>query len=450
MTTAAHPLAEPLRAMLPAYLPRQRWYSGPAELDAGEVGGVEVRELWSDGGARSLYQVVVQAAGARYQLVVGQRPAGEPAEFLHGHELAVMGAFGDRYLYDGTLDPELARELLPLVAGGERADHVRPVTAEQSNTSLVFDDRVILKVFRRLHEGRNPDVEVTTALAGAGFTHVARPVGSWRAGDTDLAFAQEFLAGGTEGWKLALTSLRDFYDSDVDDPAEAGGDFSLEANHLGRVTAQLHRSLGEAFGVEAVTAAEWRELVESVARRLEAFVAPAAGAENPLGPDDVASVTLRLRRVQRPGPSLRVHGDYHLGQVMRTDGGWYVLDFEGEPARPLGERERRASPCKDVAGMLRSFDYAARFALAERGATPELEDLAATWVEHNRAAFLEGYGGEAGVQALLPPAGARDDVLGAYELDKALYELDYERAYRPAWEPIPATAIRRITRRLGG
>ncbi|MHB8506543.1 MAG: phosphotransferase, partial [Acidimicrobiales bacterium] len=355
-----------------------------------------------------------------------------------------------RYLYDATVDPELAMELLAIVTGGaEAATRVRPVGAEQSNTSLVYDDRIILKVFRRLVAGRNPDVAVTTALHRVGFTHVARPYGVWQRSGYDLGFAQEFLAGGAEGWALALTSLRDFYDSGLEDPEAAGGDFSMEARRLGAVTAQLHLAMADAFGVDRdrLASGRYELLVRSVRERLDRVAAEAS-----LLPERVGAAVGRLAGVARPGPAVRVHGDFHLGQVMRADGGWYVLDFEGEPARPVEERLEPTSPFKDVAGMLRSLDYAARFALQERGVSDVegLSGAAGAWANHNGEAFLAGYLDEDGVDALLAPEADREAVLAAFELDKALYELDYERAYRPAWEPIPLAALARITDRLAG
>jgi maltokinase len=148
------------------------------------------------------------------------------------------------------------------------------------------------------------------------------------------------------------------------------------------------------------------------------------------------------------GPAIRVHGDYHLGQVMRTDTGWYVLDFEGEPARPLAERIARTSPMKDVTGMLRSFDYAARWVLLERDAVDaeRLHVRAEAWLALNCGAFLDGYLDTPGVEALLP--GDQDSyraVLEAFELDKAIYELEYERAYRPEWVDVPGSAVHRLT-----
>jgi len=462
--SAAADLGELLTPLLASHLPRQRWYSGPEALEAGQARIASTRRLWAGAdGASALHQVLVDVDGSRFQLLVGERPLGEVAEPLGGHDEAIIGTADGRSFFDATLDPELACELLGIVTGGgESASVVRPVSAEQSNTSLVFDDRTILKVFRRLQPGRNPDVEVTSRLAAAGFAHVARPVASWRDGDVDLAFAQEYLAGGTEGWALAMTSLRDYYRSVRPHPGEAGGDFSMEASRLGRVTAEMHVHLAEAFGVGEPAGGEWLTLVEDVARRLHAWVdAVPAGEPSGGGPggddraDRAGALLERLRSVDAPGPVVRVHGDLHLGQVMRADSGWYVLDFEGEPARPLEERARPASPLKDVAGMLRSFDYAARVALAEQGEDPGGGDLdgqaaAEAWVEHNSTAFLDGYLAGAGIAALLPAAGQFADVLAAYELDKALYELDYERAYRPSWVPIPAGAIARIVGRSGG
>lgn len=434
--------------LLRPYLGRQRWYAGSAEPAVDAVAVATVRILWTSADeTHTLWSLIVEAEGARYHVLLGERPGAE-GDFLSGRDDALLGALGSCYFYDATVDPEMTLRLLEVVTeGAETAERVRPVSVEQSNTSLVYDDRVIVKVFRRLAEGPNPDVVVTTALADAGFDHVAAPVASWRVDDTDLAFAQAFLAGGSEGWALALTSLRDFYNGDTDDPADAGGDFGGEASRLGAMTARMHLAMADAFGVEPdrLGNGAYAALIDDVARRLDAVVLT-------LGNDLAgAAVTLidRLRAVTDPGPALRVHGDYHLGQVMRTDTGWYVLDFEGEPARPVSERTEPASPAKDVTGMLRSFHYASRFALRELGGSerrnlvdPDLGGRARAWEDHNRKAFTDGYRSVAGVAALLPAGGAA--VMAAYELDKALYELDYERAYRPDWVDIPTEAVIRI------
>lgn len=439
-------LPEGVEELIGPYLGRQRWYAGSAEPPLVRV--VTVTVVWSsDDDSHRLWSVIAESEAASYQVLIGERPGGESADFLSGRDEAMLGVVGSCYFYDATVDPEMTLRLLERVTGGaEQAERVRPVSAEQSNTSLVYDDRIIVKVFRRLAPGPNPDVVVTTALAEAGFTHVASPLASWRSDDMDLAFAQEYLAGGSEGWALALTSLRDFYNGESEDPGQAGGDFAGEAARLGTMTAQMHLAMARAFGVEADRLGEgaYEALIDDVARRLE------SDAEL-LGNDLVVAarrVVERLRAVSEPGPALRVHGDYHLGQVMRTDAGWYVLDFEGEPARPVAERVAPASPAKDVSGMLRSFHYASRFALRERSDNDQadLSRRARAWEEHNREAFVDGYRSTRGINALLPQVPG--SVLAAYELDKALYELDYERAYRPDWVEIPSAAVRRIVAEL--
>ena len=431
---------------LPAYLAAQRWFAGSEPPPASEVHVERSRRLWAGGDDHELWQLLVSVGDATYQMVLGLRPAGEPAEFLHGHEHAVLGSAGGVYAYDAVWDSELARALLEVVSGGsEHADRARPMAAEQSNTSIVYDDRLILKLFRRLRPGPNPDVEVTTALAGAGFDHVATPLVRWRDDDLDLAFGQQFLVGATEGWALALTSLRDLYAStDSEFPADAGGDFAAEAGRLGRVTAEMHVALHRVFGAAApdVTRAGWDALVEGLAPRLER-------ASTRLDRDLVGTampMIERLRAVRDPGPAFRVHGDYHLGQVMRTDLGWYVLDFEGEPAKAVDERVAPASPLKDVTGMLRSFHYASRHALIERAVAEwaDMIPMARAWEVHNRQAFLEGYWDHPGVAELLPEPPASAAVMIAYELDKALYELDYELSHRPEWVSIPLDALERL------
>ena len=434
------PLPEGVSELLPGYLARQRWYGGSEPDDLRILDSDLLLALERE--THRLWWALVGAEGARWQLLLGERPKGEPAEFLQGREEAVLGLAGSAYYYDGTLDPTFDLVLLQLATGGaEEAERVRPAGVEQSNTSLVFDDRVILKVFRRLVEGPQPDVEVTSGLVDAGFDHVPRVLGVWRRGGDDLAVAQDFLVSGVEGWALALTSLRDLYASPEADPADAGGDFQAEASRLGQMTAAMHRALSAAFGVfrDPGRAGEWADAMAAGLHHLR--------DEDPQWRLHAGSVVDGLRQVSDPGAAIRVHGDFHLGQVMRTDSGWYVLDFEGEPARPLQERTRPTSPLKDVAGMLRSFHYAARVALREQAgdAAPGevLERQAAAWEGHNRRAFLRGYLGYPGVDELLPGDDrSRSAVMTAFELDKAIYELAYERSYRPDWIAIPRDAIR--------
>ncbi|CAA9209001.1 MAG: Maltokinase [uncultured Acidimicrobiales bacterium] len=423
-------MTEAFTDLLAPYLARQRWFAGGHPRS--------VRVIASETLDERLEWMIVDADGARYQLLVGFATPGEPPEFLHGHNDALLGAVDGRLAYDGLLDTELAKVVLGRVAPGQEATRVRPMGVEQSNTSLVLDDRLVLKVFRRLQEGTNPDVEVTAALTAVGFTSVAALVGTWTRDGIDLAVVQEYLASGVDGWALALASLRDYYGSEAENPADCGGDFAGEASRLGEVTARLHVSLADAFDTAAADPATWAAGME---RQLERV-----GSESAWAPP-ARELFAGLREMTSAGRAVRVHGDYHLGQVLRTDLGWYVLDFEGEPARPLVERQAPASPLKDVAGMLRSFHYASAVALHERGEEERhsLRHRGEAWERRNRAALLDGYFSVAGVAELLPPDPRNLDLaLRAWELDKAVYEVAYERDHRPDWVEIPELAIHRL------
>ncbi|HEX7276624.1 MAG TPA: phosphotransferase [Acidimicrobiales bacterium] len=434
------------------HLPRQRWYAGTEEPASVDVVATEVlRDSWP-----LLLRTLVAADGHCYQVLLGLRPDHEQLDFLRGHEDSVLGTVevdGEAATaYDATFDPDLGLHLYWHVTGGdESARRVRPIGVEQSNSSLVYDERVILKVFRRLLPGPNPEVEVTRALTEVGFPWVAEPLATetltLESGHGyDLALLQPFLAGAVDGWALALTSLRDLFGVhdtqsmpviDVSapppaaDPGQAGGDFAAEAHRLGETTAAMHIAMAEAFGQEDGDAGGWADDVEAQARRSLADIIPALDILDELRQADA-------------GPAIRTHGDYHLGQVMRTDAGWYVLDFEGEPDRPLEERQRRMSPLRDVAGMLRSLHYASAVALTERDGD-EFDQPAEAWEARNRQAFLDGYLPAAAKGGILPADQASvDAVLAAFELEKAVYELSYERAHRPDWEHIPRTALRRL------
>lgn len=425
------------------YLPHQRWF-GAKDRKVREVVIEEMEVLEKDWPvliSTECEVVIEDNTSERYHILVGLRPPGQPATFLEGKPDAVMGEFncdlGPAYGYDALRDPELCLRILDLaIPQDPPPQRVRPVGTEQTNSSLIFDDKVILKVFRKLSEGPNLDLEVTRALASVGFTHIAELVGEWSRKGTDLGILQRFLAGGAEGWALALTSLRDLFGSGGE-PAEAGGDFGAEAERLGEMTAQMHASLARAFGATTGDSDDWVDVMQAQLRRIQHPDLPS---------EQIDGVFEELRKVEDPGPSLRVHGDYHLGQVMRTDAGWFVLDFEGEPARPVEERRWPSSPLKDVAGMLRSLQYASRAALmAQEVSEPE---VAKGWEKRNRQAFLDGYVAVAYSNGILPSdTRSFDRVLKAYELDKAVYEVGYELAHRPDWVQIPLDAVSDL---LGG
>jgi maltokinase len=313
------------------------------------------------------------------------------------------------------------------------------LTGEQSNTSLVFGESAIFKVFRRVSPGPNPDLEVASALAQLGSSHIAEPFG-WvetriDGATTVLAILSRYLRAASDGWSLAATSVRDLYATEEGTrAAEAGGDFAGEAERLGAATAQVHRDLADAFGRSELEPEALRELAEQMYRRLDMAVAtvPELGRYA----DKVGDAYSALAKLIEPVPAQRVHGDYHLGQVMRTQTGWIVLDFEGEPASPLAQRRARSSPLRDVAGMLRSFDYAARHQLVTHPDVSGLAPRAAGWVRRNGDAFCAGYAAAGG----LDPA-ENSVLLRAMLLDKAVYEVIYEARNRPTWVPIPLESI---------
>ena len=446
-----------LAELLALWMPTQRWFAGKGlgvvrveieqvtELaDHGRLRLLHViaRVIYTDDGGGELYQmpmaVRTEPVSGRNHVLIGEAEEGE-----------IQG-----FVYDGLLDPAGHAVLLDHLRSGEQAGTIKfkalrtledvrgtPVTAEQSNTSIIYGDEYILKVFRQLAPGINPDLELTRTLADAGSSYVAAPLG-WiecplGGKDTTLAFLQEFLRTGTSGWLLALASIRDLYAEADLHPDEVGGDFASESERLGRATAQVHATLAETLQTRLGDAAEVRDLSQRLIGRLEAAmlaVPELAGQERAL-----RAVYGRL--AQRSGPIAlqRIHGDFHLGQTLRTETGWTLFDFEGEPARSLSDRRALSSPLQDVAGVLRSFDYAARSMLLERPYQPTLAYRADEWSERNRDAFCDGYMAVAG-------ADPRDEsvLLLSYELDKAVYEAVYDARHRPSWVPIPLGAIARM------
>jgi maltokinase len=437
-----------LEQLLAAWLPHQRWFGGKGRaIESLSIDSdTEVREglrhlvvgVWQDG-SRERYQVLL---GLREEL---------PENLQH----ALIGIFHDMYAYDALHDATCTTWLLEGMARDETRESLRlrrvPGTeidttprslvlgAEQSNTSLVYGESYICKLFRRLIPGVNPELEIVTALAARQAPHIARPYG-WVETDLDgtattLAITQEFLSVASDGWDLALTSVRDLYGSLPDIGAsEAGGDFAAEAERLGTATARVHVELAAAFPVDTVEPPEIRLMAEDLRRKLGRAVAEVPELRPHVGAIEGAIAT--LDELDGDMNVQRVHGDYHLGQVMRTPTDWIVLDFEGEPGQPLAERRALSSPLRDVAGMLRSFEYAARHLLAGHPDAEVHKPQAADWAARNKAAFLRGYragGGSLGE--------AEAPLLRAFELGKAVYEVVYEARHRPAWLPIPLSAF---------
>ncbi|MDP9102332.1 MAG: phosphotransferase [Actinomycetota bacterium] len=441
-----------LEELLTGWLPGQRWYAGKGTAIRGVV--VEASTpLLEQPDIRHLVARVDREDGGsdRYQLLLGLLDGEVPVRLDH----AVIGDHDGRTAYDATHAAEATGALLDLLAGGGERDGLRftaavdldvglpcrVLGAEQSNTCLVYGDDYILKLFRRLQPGPNPDLEVTRALARAGSLHVPPPL-AWAEGDvagepTTLAMMQPFLRNASDGWAMATASVRDLFAERDLHAEEVGGDFAGEADRLGAATADVHRMMAAELPSRLAGPDESRATGSQLHERLAAAVAVVP---------DLAPYASELRAAydqvggrSTPVPVQRVHGDLHLGQVLRTQDRWIVLDFEGEPARSLAERTALLSPLRDVAGMLRSFDYAARHLLAERGEEPQLAYRAAEWAQRNREAFCDGYARGSGVDPRDEP-----ELLRAFELDKAVYEVVYEARNRPSWLPIPLASIARL------
>src|SRR6266705_135544 len=442
---------------LATWLVKQRWFAGKGRTvhDLAVVADTEI--IPGDPGLRHLIVTVSHGATSDcYQLFIGYR-ARLPARLRH----ARIGTHAGLQIYDGLHDTALTRTLLDAIAADRTVGTLRfcrmpgaqiswgsgdeagldslVLTGEQSNTSLVFGESAIFKVFRRVSPGPNPDLEVASALAQLGSSHIAEPFG-WvetrmDGAATVLAILSQYLRAASDGWSLAATSVRDLYATEEGTrAAEAGGDFAGEAERLGAASAQVHRDLADAFGHSELEPEAIRELAEQMYRRLD--LATAAVPELARYADKVGDAYSALAKLIEPVPAQRVHGDYHLGQVMRTQIGWVVLDFEGEPASPLAQRRARSSPLRDVAGMLRSFDYAARHQLVTHPEAASLAPRAADWVRRNGEAFCAGYAAAGG----LDPA-ENSVLLRAMLLDKAVYEVIYEARNRPTWVPIPLESI---------
>ena len=299
-----------------------------------------------------------------------------------------------------------------------------------------------MKVFRKVTPGRNPDIEIHRALTEADNPNVAHLYGWIEAGEDDLAMLQQFLRTASDGWDLALASARNLFAEADLHADEVGGDFAGEAHRLGVSVSEVHEVLREHFDTEPFDGAA---AAEAMRRRLDAAAAVRA---EPRRARDRRWSEVFARIADAKGQAQRVHGDLHLGQTLRTSKGWKLVDFEGEPAKPLSERQLPDSPWRDVAGMLRSFDYAAQSVVKDLYATDEpgladhlpRERVGAAQPE----AFLEGYV-EGRVEAGGGPLSADEQALiDAYEADKAVYEVLYEARNRPTWLDIPLGAIERI------
>ena len=470
MSGAGAPL-RPRSEQLRDFVAGARWFGGkgrPFEV-------TDVRRLWLTDGPDARVAVelltLAYADGGTdlYQLPLAYRSATSDPSTPDG--AARVGTWEDEQLgsvvaHDALQDPAAAAHWLraftgaatpaggtsgglefhrvPTAALGAEAAGWTPkqLRGEQSNTSVVFGDRALLKVFRRLAPGSNPDIEILAALTEAGSAQVA-PLYGWvetrAVGDepVQLGILQQFLAGSQDGWVIAPEDL-----------AAAGGadSFSAPAAALGAAVGQMHTALAASFPTERWEGTRLDRVADAMAARLRAAVevVPDLAAHA----DDLAGLFDAVRRLDAPVVAQRVHGDLHLGQTLwRPDDGWKIIDFEGEPAKSLEERRSPDCALRDVAGMLRSFDYAgesARRSTATDDRPAGDDERARQWVAAASEAFLSGYRDAGGSGS---GAGPDPVLLRAYEADKAVYEAVYEARNRPTWLPIPLAALSRLTDR---
>jgi trehalose synthase-fused probable maltokinase len=416
---------------------QQRWYGAKSRevaratiIDAVELRSAEPRyalslaELRYDTGAHDIYQLLT------------------PEEESFGVARELVSAIRSGLTLQGNEGTVELRPVAGFAALGKELLDARNVGVEQSNTSIVFDEEIILKVFRRLEPGINPELEILRFLTEHGFPNIAA-LGGWYAYSggplaATLGILQEYVQGGLDGWELALDEL-------ADEPER----FLSRLLRLGEVTGEMHTVLAsdqtdpvfspetpsvEALGLLTATVDEEIANVFLTLPDDNAAVAPIVGRG-----EEVRDQLRLLTHTSDAGLFVRTHGDYHLGQTMWADDDWVILDFEGEPARTLTERRRKQSPLRDVAGMLRSFAYAA-------SAVSLLRDIEPPdgWEDQARARFLAGYFDT--VDPALLPSGqqAAERLLAVFELEKAVYELQYELNNRPDWVGIPVRGIQRL------
>jgi maltokinase len=410
------PRASDLLELASDYLVRQGWFKAASSTEPpGAFELVTFQPIRDE--IPGLARMLIERGDQRFQLLVGWRPSTEISGVLRGEESALLGAVVDGeerlIVYDALADDELCRVILEVATdGAERATRVRPVASLPSHASLVFDERLFMKCYRVLEDRTRPEVEVMFGLDAVGFHAMLSPIARWRDHDVDLGLVRQFLPSALEGRLLALTSLRDLLghasgegaafqatgtSEDLDRMAGlAGGDLAAEADRLGGTTAHLHLALAEAFGTRPLVAGDFSSLANGGA--LEVILADP-------GPEAL-------------GVAIRLHGDYHLRRVMRSETGWLVAGFGDDPLYAIAPPDptgapRTGSPLEDVADMTFALGQVVVDALAQRsqGGHDRSVDLAAAWRRRNRRAFLNGYFRTEGVDALLPGDPSHREIL---------------------------------------
>jgi maltose alpha-D-glucosyltransferase/alpha-amylase len=515
------------RRVLPQFLQRQRWFAGKAR----EVSAVRLAD-WATirSGQHPAFVTILDVAyrdggHERYVLPLAMADGAAAAAIRADHPGALVAQItGARkgILFDGLFDDETCATLLTLVQNDRDVrlsrgvihgisrplhDHVpvapaTPITrgADQSNTSVLFGKRHIMKVFRRIEPGEHPDLEMTEVLLARGFTRVPPIGGALQyaepgAASCAVAMLQQYVHNQGNGWQVAIDELGRYFERALTLPltvpaaappdgapptdalplpsdSEVVGTYLTLAAALGRRTGEMHARLAEtagppAFAPERLTADDLRAMSDAMRHHateqltlLELSIERLDERQRLLARtvlearDELLQAFDVVSHVRDAGFRIRCHGDYHLGQVLVTEGDIVILDFEGEPSRPLHERRARHPALRDVAGMLRSFDYAALVALNAATLTrPEDLERLAPWADLWDASvvktYLHEYRASVADLPIVPPDDhGFDRLLVAFLVDKALYELTYELNSRPDWVQIPLAGLVRLRARL--
>ena len=481
------------RDILPGYLTGVRWFGGKAREQRQLIIRDVVPVSTAPEAARLVFIEIEYAAGApdTYLLPLQIAASAGAEALLATSPGAVVARFADgAVLFDALHDDSFRAALFELMAGGATlaGDHgqlagsrgavlghhrtappSRALAVEQSNSSIIYDDHIFLKLYRRLEEGVNPDAEILRFLGAQSFPHVP-PFGGaveYRAaeGVRVLALALGVVPNDGDAWSFTLRHLAQYYAAiltdDLTGAAQLQTDSLTAAAQLGTRTGELHRALAAdatapAFAPEHFTTGDATALGTTLRLAVQQVRTLLVERDATLDPDTRA-LAERWRANESPlltradalaafsstAAKTRTHGDYHLGQVLHGPGGFVIIDFEGEPMAPLAERRRKMSPFRDLAGMLRSFHYAAHAALEPLGETrAQLATDAEAWAHHAQQTFLNAWlAATRGAVFRDPDPATERTLLDAFLLEKALYEIRYEVNNRPTWLGIPLRGI---------
>ena len=478
--------------LLPDFLLRQRWY-GAKSAGTPAVKLLDAVRLQKGGLPVYLSEIeaTVDGYATRYQIPLLALPQSEADDFLATYGSAAIcyvdGPDGKRLLIDGSTDERFWSAFVRWWQKGSKGrslqglyvprmdkltldlGEVRVLRSEQSNSSAIVGGSLFVKLFRRLEEGHNPEAELLGHLSQTSFAFAPELRGTLTferpETQTVLALAQQALDADGDGWTYALDLAETFFgraegrtlphDEELTHEAadilieELAPELVRLARLLGVRTAEMHRALAQS-DADALTPADFTpEHATALAARVRRVLQDAREIltdVNGLNGDALDRVLASLDEMESidEGRRIRIHGDYHLGQTLVGDGEVYVLDFEGEPARSLDERRAKDSPLRDVAGMMRSLDYAVQMARQDISNDQEVAQWGNLLSLTIQRAFGDAYHSVPGVDDLLPSPAYQRPLLRLYLLEKALYELGYERNHRPDWQWLPANALARM------